>query len=185
MNWVSKLVQSRKDFVPQPDSQTCQSACIAMITGGSVAAIRASLTACGTAGDPAVMGNYLKQRVKEYKFDDTASLLDARSAIDNGYQLIVHTWLSRSGHVIKLSGYELDPKTMSYRFIVDDPWSEFDGRSFSYPDPNKSGNNVRYSSYLMYAVGVAGQSFDDADRIYDRGELNSSMGNMWMHMIKV
>jgi hypothetical protein len=184
MIWISKLVPSRKDYLPQPNSYTCQSAAIGMITGGDIMTIRKDLECDGEPGNPYVMGEYLKPRVKEYKFNDCASLMDARRAIDDGYQLIIHSWLSRSGHVVKISGYEADPKTLSYRFVVDDPWSEFDGASFSYPNPDLSGNDVRYSSYLMYATCVVGQSYEDARQVYRRGELDSNKPGAWLHCLK-
>ena len=185
-NWIQKLVSSKRNYVLQPDANTCQSAAIAMITGGDVWAIREALTVDGSiAGDPTVMGNYLESRVSEYRFDIDASLHDMRSAIDDGYQLIIHTWLTGAGHVIKISGYEASPGNLSYRFICDDPWAEFSGSAFSYTDPDLSGDNVRYSAHLLYAVAVAGQSFGDARSIYRRGELDSNKGGMWCHYCKV
>lgn len=181
----SKIVPSRRDYDPQDTEYTCQAAAIAMVTGGDEMTIRRSLENAGSPGDPAVMGNYLRDRVKEYKFNIAASLLDFIAAIDNGYQLITHGWFSHSGHVIKVSGYQRNPKDLSYSLIVDDPYEEFDAISWKYHRDYRSGNNSLYSSYLMYATCVKGRSFDDARRIYRKGELDSALKGAWLHMIKV
>jgi hypothetical protein len=181
----TRIVPSKKDYVLQPDPQTCQSACIAMITGGDVWAIREALTKGGqVAGDPAVMGEYLSDRVKEYKFLPSASLNDARRAIDEGYQLITHTYYSGSGHVIKLSGYEVRPDSLNYQFVVDDPWAEFDAKGWTYAPWDKQGNNARYSAHSMYAAAIVGQSVYDAAEVYRRGELDSNREGAWLHLIK-
>jgi hypothetical protein len=172
------------DYVAQPDAYTCQSACISKILGTTdVKAIRAALEAIGDPGDHEVMGQYLKSRVQSYKFLLSGSLEDAKDALDDGCVVITHGWFTGSGHVICLVGYESDPKTLSYRFIVDDPWMEF-----SFPDaqfiPNRSGDNVRYSSYGIYAYCVASSSYENAQHIYDRGTLLSSEKGAWLHIIK-
>jgi hypothetical protein len=136
------------------------------------------------AGDPYVMGEYLKPRVKEYKFDVSASLNDAKKALDDGYQLITAGYFTGSGHVISLVGYEPDPRTLGYRFIVDDPWSIFSFPDWAYLDLKQSGDNVRYSSYGIYASCVASQSKWEAARIYRNGELDSAKNGMWLHYIK-
>ncbi|MBW4442542.1 MAG: hypothetical protein KME10_15180 [Plectolyngbya sp. WJT66-NPBG17] len=172
------------EFVAQPDVNTCQSACIAKVLGtDDVYGIRADLEAIGVAGDPAVMGEYLRPRVKSYKFLLTGSLNDAKAALDDGCVVITHGWFSHSGHVICLVGYEADPNTLSYRFIVDDPYGEFDFSSGQY-DTSKSGNNVRYSSYGIYAYCVAASGYGDADEIYRRKTLLSTEQNAWFHIIK-
>lgn len=172
------------DYVAQPNAYTCQSACIAQVLGTTdVEEIRAALEAIGAPGDPQTMGQYLKSRVQSYKFLMSGSLENAKDALDAGYVIITHGWFTGSGHVISLVGYEPDPRTLSYRFIVDDPWMEF-----SFPDaqfiPNSSGDNVRYSSYGMYAYCVASSSHDHAAQLYAQGKLLSSEKGAWLHLIK-
>lgn len=181
---LRRIVASKKDYDPQDSEYTCQSACIASITGGNEMAIRAALDSMGSAGDPAVMGAYLRSRVKEYRFMMTASLNDFIKAIDDDYQLITHGWYSRSGHIVRVVGYERDPKTLSYSFICDDPYEEFDAKIWDYHRDYRSGNNVLYSAHLMYATCVAGQSFEDARRIYRRGELDSNRAGAWLHLCR-
>ena len=174
-------------YTRQPDARTCQSACIAQMLNKTspedVFAIRAALEKLGVPGDPGVMESYLKPRVSSYRFDAAASLDEARKALDGGFKLITHSYLT-NGHVISIVGWEPDPTNLSYRFIVDDPWSEFDFPSWSYPNLDKSGDNVRYSSYGMYAACVAGQNKSDAYRIYRKGELDSAKHGMWLHIVK-
>lgn len=178
-------------YIKQPNDFTCQSACIAQMLGFSSAAdvlqIRRELEKMAQPGEqpgsPFLMERYLKSRVKEYKYNGDASLNDAKRDLDQGYKLIIHTYLT-NGHVINVMGYEPNPANGSYSFIVDDPWSEFDFPSWSYPLPRTSGNDLRYSAYGIYAAAVAGQSKDDAFRIYKRRELDSNRKGMWMHSIK-
>lgn len=169
--------------VAQPDAYSCQSACIANVLGvHDVHEIYAELAAIGTPGDPAVMGQYLQHRVQSYQFLATGSLLDAKDALDEGFSIITHGWFTGSGHVICLFGYATDQATMSYRFMVDDPWAEF-----SFPEAQftaKSGSDVRYSSYGLYAYCVASHSHDHAAQIYADRVLLSSEKGAWLHIIK-
>ncbi|MGL5076122.1 MAG: hypothetical protein ACRDBG_09830 [Waterburya sp.] len=179
---IRKIVSSKKLYQLQPDSQTCQSACIAMITGGDIWAIREALTDSGVAGDPYNMGNYIKPRVKEYKFYPDASLNQVRRLLDDDYQLITHGFFTGSGHVVKISGYEA--RNLGIDFIVDDPWNEFHGKGWSYAPWDKSGDDVRYSAHLMYAACVGSYSVSQAAEIYRKGVLDSANENMWIHAIK-
>lgn len=172
------------DYVAQPNAYTCQSACIAKVLGTTdVEGIRAALEAIGAPGSPETMGEYLKSRVRSYKFLMSGSLEDAKEALDDGCVIITHGWFTGSGHVIALVGYEPDPRTLSYRFIIDDPWMEF-----SFPDalfiPNSSGDNVRYSSYGIYAYCVTSSSYEHAVQTYAQGKLLSSEKGAWLHLIK-
>ena len=177
----SKILDS---VVSQPDAYTCQSACIAKVLGtADVLGIRAELEALGEPGSPAVMGVYLRRRVREYQFLLAGSLNDARRALDSGYTVITHGWLSPSGHVLTLVGVEPDPGTGSYRFIVDDPYGEFDFISASY-DTSVIGDDLRYSSYGLYAYCVASQDYWHAQRLYAERRLNPAEKNAWLHLIK-
>lgn len=175
------------DYVRQPNAITCQSACIAQVLGkgseSEVLEIRADLESKGIPGDPSVMGDYLKDKVIAYRFLVDGSLTDAKNAIDDGCVVITHGWFTESGHTITLVGYEPDPITLSYRFIVDDPFGEF-----SFPNAvhfnTDSGNDVRYSSYGIYAYCVASSSYFDATEIYASKALQSSEQGAWMHIIK-
>lgn len=188
MSRQSMVRQFIASYTRQPDARTCQSSCVAQMMGLSssqdVYSIRSALEAIGDPGSPSTMGAYLKSRIKEYQFDIAASLNDARKALDDGYKLITHGWFTGSGHVVSIVGWESSPNNLSYRFIVDDPWAEFSFPAWRYLNPDSSGNDLRYSSHGMYAACVVGQSPADAYRIYKRGELDSSRGGMWLHLIK-
>lgn len=173
--------------VSQPDQVTCQSACIAMVLKDrSVSSIRSELVGMpGGAGSPLNMGQVLSKRLgSRYSFDGDASLAEARDWLKNGEFLITHGWFTDSGHVIGLDGVEIDPGTLSYRFNVKDPWSEFDGPSWSYNRPDIAFYDGFYSARLMYASCVSSTSRWDAQRIYHRGELDSKRGGAWMHRIR-
>lgn len=168
------------DYVPQPDARTCQSACIAQMIGSTaVSTVRAALESLGAPGDPYTMGAYLKPRVKEYKFLENASVNDMRQALKDGYKLITHGYFTGSGHVISIVGMA-DNNT----FIVDDPWHEFHFKGWTYAPWEASGNNVKYSTYGIYAACVVGQSVGHSAEVYNRGELNSNTKGAWLHLIK-
>lgn len=171
-------------YVPQPDPISCQSACIAMtLRTTDVDDIYADLSSQGIAGDPAVMGNYLRPRVKSYKFLIDGSLNDAKKALDDGCAVITHGWFTRPGHVILLIGYEADPVTLSYRFIVHDPWTEYNFPQGDHDD-SKSGESVRYSSYGIYATCVASADYQHAHDLYREKRLKSNEQNAWLHIIQ-
>lgn len=181
---ATTIGKAKTIYVSQPDPSTCQSACIAMVLRTTdVDSIRADLEVMGMPGDPAVMEQYLRPRVDAYSFLLTGSLNDAKTALDDGYAVITHGWFTEVGHVIVLIGYEHDPKTMSYRFIVHDPFAEYDFSNSNY-DESKSGEAARYSSYGMYAYCVASAGYTHADEIYYKKRLSSSEKNAWLHIIK-
>lgn len=171
-------------LMPQPDAYTCQSACIAMATRrpDTVQQVRQELLQYGVAGDPYNMGRVLKRECPgKYEFHANASLNEMREWIKQGCFLIIHSWLTNSGHVIAIKGMEVDPVRMSYRLRVLDPFAEFQAKSWSYNRAN--GFDGYYSSYLIYATAVVGQSHWDSHRIYRRGELDSSRKGAWVHVI--
>jgi hypothetical protein len=175
---------SQTIYVPQPNNQLCQSACIAMALGTiDVEGIRADLLDLGVAGDPAVMASYIKPRVRDYKLDLSGSLFEAKAAIDDGYIVIIHGWFTRPGHVVVLIGHEADPDTLSYRFIVHDPFAEYDFPNGDH-DESRSGEGVRYSSFGMYATCVGSPDYEGARDLYRRKKLNSEEKNAWLHIIK-
>ncbi len=172
-------------LIPQPNSQTCQSACVARAIGNSdIFGIRQELQLIGDAGSPQVMGVLLKRKLGErYSFDEDASLNDCKNWLNDGSLLITHGWFTPSGHVITLDGYEIDESTLSYRVNVGDPWDEFDAPNWRYTQKSDKYDGF-YSSRCIYAACVASKSFDDAASIYRRGELDSNKGGMWVHRIK-
>lgn len=176
------------DFVRQPDSQTCQAAACARVVGTTdVQSVRGELLSIAhrrgsSAGDPAVMGEFLAEQCRYYKFDVDSCLTDARKALQEGCDLITHGWFTGSGHVIGISAVQPDANSLSYRFVCEDPWAEFDFSSWTYS--GKEGNDVLYSAYGMYAACVVGQSPSHAHSVYNRGELNSATGGMWLHVIR-
>jgi GH24 family phage-related lysozyme (muramidase) len=172
-------------YVQQPNNQFCQAACIAMVLGVTdVDAIHHELVVNGkTAGDPAVMGDYLKPRVESYQFLVDGSLNDARKALDEGYVVITHGWFTPAGHVILLIGHEADPDTFSFRFIVHDPWAEYNFPRGDHDD-DKSGEGVRYSSYGIYATCVGSADYNHACDLYNRKALDLNEKNGWLHIIR-
>lgn len=168
----------------QPDAMTCQSACIGMATeDSSVLGIRAKLDEIGTAGDPAVMGIVLKQKIGDrYQYNGKASLEDMKKYLRDGEFLIIHTFFTPSGHVIALDGLK-DVEGSGDFFDVKDPWSEFDGGSFSYNNPAVSFYDGYYSARLIYAAAVRAFTFDQARQAYASGALDSSEKGAWVHRI--
>lgn len=188
------------DDVQQPDANTCQSAAIARVIGETdVHRVRAALqriARCrGTAaGDPWVMGDFLKARVQQYKFLEKGSLNDLRGALDQGFHAITHGWFSPFGHVIGVSGWghvgtdgqwrlrQPDPDNGWVYFKSEDPWFEFDFGAGRFT--NRHGDDVPYSAFGLYAYCVAGWSYAQAREIYARGVLDSGKGGAWLHLVK-
>ncbi|NES72748.1 MAG: hypothetical protein F6K24_49900 [Okeania sp. SIO2D1] len=126
------------------------------------------------------MADVIRQFPVNYELHLNACLDDAKTWLEEGDFLITHGWLTHSGHVICLSGLEIDTENNSYKFEVKDPWSEFDAPSWSY-DLGGNFYDGYYSSYCIYAACVASSSYGDAQSIYNQGELDSSYKNMWVH----
>jgi hypothetical protein len=168
--------------ISQPDAMTCQSACIGMATNNSnVAAIRSELDAQGVAGDPAVMGNMLRKRLGDrYIYSGKASLEDMKGWLRDGEFLIIHTFLTPSGHVISLDGLK-DVAGSEDFFDAKDPWSEFNTATFSYDNPSVSFYDGFYSARLIYAAAVKAFTFDQAINTYRSGELDSNFNGAWVH----
>jgi hypothetical protein len=181
----TEQVAEAKGILSQPNAYTCQSTCIAMATGRTdIMQIRAELEAIGEPGDPAVMGALLKKEFGDrYIFDDNASLSEVREWLRAGEFLISHFWFSDAGHVICLDGVTIDPKTLGYKFSVKDPYGEFDFSSWSYDSSTVDSFDGDYSSYGIYAAGVAGQSKSDSIAIYQKRELDSMRKGAWIHRI--
>lgn len=177
-------------YVPQPNEDLCQSACIAMALGTTdVFGIRSDLEAIAASqgaeltGTPSVMGEYLTSRVASYNFILDGSLNDTKEALNNGCIVITHGWFTHVGHIILLFGYEPDMNTLSYRFMVHDPNGEYDFLNGLH-DTSTSGANMRYSSYGVYATSVASINYDDARATYSEKRLDPNLQNAWLHIIK-
>lgn len=168
----------------QPDAQTCQAACIAMAVGNrDIMGIRAKLKAKGTAGDPAVMGAVIKGFPKiNYLYDGNASLEKCISWLKAGELLITHGWFTRSGHVLLLDGLQVRPDG-SVLFDVKDPWSEFDGPSWSYKSSSRFFDGY-YSERIIFAACVEGSSVTSAEQIYKAGAVDRKRAGMWVHRFK-
>jgi hypothetical protein len=167
----------------QPDASTCQSACIAMAVGDpDIRGIRARLVALGDAGAPVNMGRVLRAYLGgKYVFNGAASLDDAIGYLKAGEFLITHGWFTRSGHVICLDGTKLIDGG-KFSFNVKDPWSEFDGPTWSYNRPSIKFFDGFYSDRIIYAACVAGASRNDAAARYN-AKPDYAHKAMWVHRI--
>jgi hypothetical protein len=170
--------------ISQPDAMTCQSACIGMATGDSnVPGIRARLDELGTAGDPAVMGIVLKEKVGDrYQYNGKASLEEMKKYLRDGEFLIIHTFFTPSGHVISLDGLK-DVQGSEDFFDAKDPWSEFSASSFAYNNSSVSFYDGYYSSRLIYAAAVHAFTFEQAFSTYKAGTMDSNEKGAWVHRI--
>lgn len=168
----------------QPDAQTCQSACIAMAVGDkNVLGIRRKLDKLpGAAGSTTNMGTVIKSYVgKRYVYNGNASLQEIISYLKGGELLITHGYFTGSGHVIVLDGFK-DPSNGPDLFNVKDPWSEFDGPSWSYNNPGVQFYDGFYSAHTVYAACVVGASVWDAARQY-KAPLDYNAKGAWVHRI--
>lgn len=166
----------------QPDAVTCQAACIGMAVGDrDIAGIRRKLEVIGTAGDPGVMAQVIRGYGVPYRYEGNACLAEVREWLQAGELLITHGWFTGSGHVICLDGLrKVARSATSYDVNVKDPWSEFDGPTWSYRSDAKFYDGF-YSELIIYAACVAGASRDDAARLYRAGEVDAGLRGMWVH----
>ena len=168
----------------QPDASTCQAACVGMAVGDrDVASIRKRLLKIGTPGDPAVMATLIRTyKDVDYLYEGNASLRQVGTWLKAGELLITHGWFTRSGHVIVLDGC-LEKPNGDLMFDVKDPWSEFNGSSFSY-DLSSRFYDGYYSDRLIYATCVAGTSWVDARYVYNNKPVDLNRAGMWVHRFR-
>lgn len=178
--WVTKIKALN---LSQPDSSTCQAACIGMAIGDSnVLNIRRKLLAKGNAGNPAVMASVIREYERPYVYDGDASLSDVYEWLKAGEFLITHGWFTGSGHVICLDGLRKNSDG-SYSLDVKDPWSEFNAPAWKYDKSSKFYDGF-YSDLCIYAACVAGTSVSSSRSIYQSGKVNANQGGMWVHRFK-
>ena len=147
-----------------------------------VYAIRQKLVSRGEAGSPATMGQILRGYLgKRYIFDESASLNDLARYLKDGELIITHGWFTSSGHVICLDGLKEGSSRLT--FNVKDPWSEFDGPSWSYNKPAVHFYDGFYSDKIIYAACVAGTSRWDAATRYRGESIKYDLPQAWAHRI--
>lgn len=180
-SWKASLIALN---LSQPDASTCQAACIAMaVRDKDILSVRRKLLAKGIAGDPAVMGRVARDYGANYTYEGDASLDDVFGWLKAGEFLITHGWFTGSGHVICLDGLKVDPKSGRYSIDVKDPWSEFDGPSWSYNGTAKFFDGF-YSELIIYAACVASASVASARAAYRAGAVDRKRGGMWVHRFR-
>lgn len=182
--WNTKIKALK---LSQPDAVTCQAACIGMAIGDSnIRRIRSELVSAAkasgsSAGDPAVMSKVIRSYGVNYVYDGNASLFQVNDWLKAGELLITHGWFTNSGHVIVLDGLRQNSST-SYDYNVADPWSEFDGPSWSYNKKSVKFYDGYYNESIIYAACVAGASRSSAASIYkSKSAIHRSKGGMWVH----
>lgn len=167
--------------ISQPDCDTCQATCLYAVTGGheSIESIRAALVSIGVAGDPTVMGVYLREFFGDrYEYTAHASIANMKDWIGLGDVLITHGWFTKSGHVIVVDG--CDDRSLH----VMDPNDEFEASQWRYLGEVAAYSGT-YSDRLIYAACVAGVDCVDADALYQEGAIDRVEGNAWVHRIKM
>lgn len=166
----------------QPDSSTCQAACIGMaVNNPDIKAIRRRLLQFGNAGSPTIMGRVINEYPVDYSLHLKASMNDIYAWLKQGNFLITHGWFTGSGHVICLDGKKSFPDSDKKLIDVKDPWSEFDGPSWSYNNPSIKFYDGYYSDRIIYAACVESASVPGARKIYNSGRMNTSLAAAWVH----
>ena len=148
----------------------------------NILGIRRKLLATGkAAGDPLAMGQVIRAYKNiNYIYDSNASLEKVYGWLKQGELLITHGWFTNSGHVIVLDGLSQNPTSKAYSLDVKDPWSEFDGPSWSHKKPGNFFDGF-YNETIIYAACVAGTSASSAAVIYKNQGLDRKRGGMWVH----
>lgn len=137
----------------------------------------------GQAGDPLVMGRYLKPKVQEYIWRPEGTLAELRDWVTQGigYEAIIHGMTTGSGHVWGVSDYR-DHHFGGGQFLCDDPWAEFDFPSHRYL--NRSGDDVAYSALGIYAYCVVAWTEAQAIAAYQRHMINWDRRGAYLHLVK-
>lgn len=182
------MKRSQIKLVPQPDGVTCQSASIAMLAGtDDVYGIRASLLAHGVPGDPSNMNAELKHRVGSLgtvRLDTQCTFSRLLKGLEAGCAAILQGYFTEEGHVIVATG-----RTEDGFIQVLDPWTEFQGHSFSYVGSSSYGYSGKYSYALIYSTCFEGQGYYDARNGYRKGYSQTSMSVVlngptgWVHWV--
>jgi len=174
--WVTQIKALN---LSQPDSVTCQAACIGMAVGDrDIMKIRGELIGRGDAGSPAVMAAVIRNYGRPYIYDGNASMAKIYQWLKAGEFLITHGWFTGSGHVICLDG--LKRQGNGYGIDVKDPWSQFNESAWAYNLGSKFFDGF-YSDRCIYAACCAGASVADAKRVYQTGKVDTARGGMWVH----
>jgi GH24 family phage-related lysozyme (muramidase) len=174
--WVTQIKALN---LSQPDSVTCQAACIGMAVGDrDIMKIRGELIGRGDAGSPAVMAAVIRNYGRPYIYDGNASMAKIYQWLKAGEFLITHGWFTGSGHVICLDG--LKRQGNGYSIDVKDPWSQFNESAWAYNLGSKFFDGF-YSDRCIYAACCAGASVADAKRVYQTGKVDTARGGMWVH----
>jgi lysozyme len=174
--WVTQIKALN---LSQPDSVTCQAACIGMAVGNlDIMKIRSELIGRGDAGSPAVMAAVIRNYGRPYIYDGSASMAKIYQWLKAGEFLITHGWFTGSGHVICLDG--LKRQGNGYSIDVKDPWSQFNESAWAYNLGSKFFDGF-YSDRCIYAACCAGASVADAKRVYQAGKVDTARGGMWVH----
>jgi predicted chitinase len=178
--------------ISQPNSSTCQAACIGIaLSNSDVMGIRRELDKIASqigggrvAASVDVMGKYIRSKIgNRYEFDIDASLDEMKNWLKAGELLITHGWFTNSGHVICLDGVAVDNTNMSFKFDVKDPWSEFNAPAWAY-NINSNFYDGYYSANCIYSACVLSHSRADAARIYKQNRIDPLRKGAWVHRIK-
>lgn len=119
-----------------------------------------------TRGAPYQMSDYMNSQAqlfgKEAKFDPYSNRYNIKARLMQGFPCIVHTWLTRSGHILVIVGFDDSAYNGSGAWIVNDPYGEW--YSWGY-DTTASGEQ------LLYSYNGAGSHF-------------GVDGDIWLHWIE-
>lgn len=172
-------------LIPQPNNYTCNATSVVMLAGekddSKVMSIYADLQYHGAPGCKYNLNAQLTHMLRgeaAVSLNVNASLDDLDAALDRGEACMTHGYFTKSGHIIVIVGRN----ATGYKVL--DPWSEFDGPTFSY-NKGSFGYAGIYSRGLIYAACVESSSVEEAYSIYDSGWdwSNNSDKGMWLHTV--
>lgn len=113
-------------------------------------------------------------------FKTRATWSEIRAHIQAGKPVIVHTWLTRSGHIIPLCGLNDRAYSGKGAYIANDPAGEWANGGYG---SNPNGKHVLYSYALMDAVCRA-DSYDEAMATYRLFlTIPAQKTTLWAHLL--
>lgn len=121
-----------------------------------------------------------KWKGKRDRFSNRATWKQVREHLAKGLPVILHTWFTRSGHIVMATGFDDGAYAGRGAYIVNDPAGEWHGGGYGY---NPNGKAVPYSYALMDAV-VRANSYDEAMAYYNSGRvLPATYAEFWAHFL--
>jgi GH24 family phage-related lysozyme (muramidase) len=90
-------------------------------------------------------------------FEADTNVNNIKKALSEGKLIIAHTWLTGSGHVIVICGFDDSAYGDKGAFICCDPWGEWDATGYRFGVNKATGK--QYGDHVLYSYRLASSKF--------------------------